>query len=216
MDKPVDNKRLRSTAGQLEKPSREEAEAAVRTLIRWTGDDPDREGLRATPSRVVRAYEEWFAGYAADPRDYLKRTFEETGGYDEVVVLRDIRFESHCEHHIAPIIGRVHIGYLPRNRVVGISKLARLVDVFAKRLQIQEKMTAEIASCLDTVLKPHGVAVVTEATHQCMTTRGIHKTGVSMVTSRMLGVFRDHAETRQEFLAAIGIRSLSNNVSGAV
>jgi GTP cyclohydrolase IA len=216
MDKVVDNKRLRSAAaGQEEKPSREEAEAAVRTLIRWAGDDPDREGLRATPARVVRAYEEWFSGYTADPREYLKRTFEETGGYDEVVVLRDIRFESHCEHHIAPIIGRVHVGYLPRNRVVGISKLARLVEVFAKRLQIQEKMTAEIASCLDVVLKPHGVAVVTEATHQCMTTRGVHKTGVSMVTSRMLGVFRDHAETRQEFLAAIGMRGLVNGGSGA-
>jgi GTP cyclohydrolase I len=175
-------------------------------LIRWAGDDPGREGLRATPGRVVRAYEEWFSGYNDDPREYLKRTFEETGGYDEVVVLRDIRFESHCEHHIAPIIGRVHIGYIPRNRVVGISKLARLVEVYARRLQIQEKMTAEIAACLDAVLKPHGVAVVTEATHQCMTTRGVHKPGVTMVTSRMLGVFRDHAETRQEFLSAIGMR----------
>jgi len=218
MDKMVNNKRSRGRpAGDsaLTKPSREEAEAAVRTLIRWAGDDPDREGLLATPSRVVRAYEEWFAGYNDDPREYLKRTFEETGGYDEVVVLRDIRFESHCEHHIAPIIGRVHVGYLPRNRVVGISKLARLVEVFARRLQIQEKMTAEIASCLDTVLKPHGVAVVTEATHQCMTTRGVHKTGVSMVTSRMLGVFRDHAETRQEFLSAIGVRNLHNVANGA-
>jgi len=218
MDKAVDNKRLReretATAEQA-KPSRAEAEAAVRTLIRWAGDDPDREGLRATPSRVVRAYEEWFSGYADDPGEYLKRTFEETGGYDEVVVLRDIRFESHCEHHIAPIIGRVHIGYLPRNRVVGISKLARLVEVFAKRLQIQEKMTAEIASCLDTILNPYGVAVVTEATHQCMTTRGVHKTGVSMVTSRMIGVFRDHAETRQEFLAAIGMRGAANVVNGS-
>jgi GTP cyclohydrolase IA len=218
MDKMVNNKRARGrSAGPtvLTKPSREEAEAAVRTLIRWAGDDPDREGLLATPSRVVRAYEEWFSGYNADPSDYLKRTFEETGGYDEVVVLRDIRFESHCEHHIAPIIGRVHVGYLPRNRVVGISKLARLVEVFAKRLQIQEKMTAEIASCLDAVLKPHGVAVVAEATHQCMTTRGVHKTGVSMVTSRMLGVFRDHAETRQEFLAAIGIRGVAHSGNGA-
>src|SRR6478609_350000 len=188
------------------RPSRTEAEAAVRTLIRWAGEDPDREGLSATPARVTRAYEEWFAGYAEDPKILLQRTFEEVGGYDEVVVLRDISFESHCEHHMAPIVGRVHVGYLPRNRVVGISKLARLVEVYAKRLQIQEKMTAEIATCLDEVLKPHGVAVVTEATHQCMTTRGIHKTGVSMVTSRMLGVFRDHAETRQEFLAAIGMR----------
>jgi len=209
MDKPVANKterRKAPAASRVARPSRAEAEAAVRTLIRWAGDDPEREGLLATPARVVRAYEEWFAGYNDNPRDYLKRTFEETGGYDEVVVLRDIRFESHCEHHLAPIIGRVHIGYLPRNRVVGISKLARLVEVYARRLQIQEKMTAEIASCLDAVLKPHGVAVVTEATHQCMTTRGIHKPGVTMVTSRMLGVFRDHAETRQEFLAAIGMR----------
>lgn len=218
MDKMVNNKRSRGrTASESvpARPSREEAEAAVRTLIQWTGDDPDREGLLATPSRVVRAYEEWFAGYNDDPREYLKRTFEETGGYDEVVVLRDIRFESHCEHHMAPIIGRVHIGYLPRNRVVGISKLARLVEVYARRLQIQEKMTAEIASCLDAVLKPHGVAVVTEATHQCMTTRGVHKTGVSMVTSRMLGVFRDHAETRQEFLSAIGIHSTHSVANGA-
>ena len=218
MDKMVINKRSRGRPAEdlaATKPSRAEAEAAVRTLIRWAGDDPDREGLLATPSRVVRAYEEWFSGYNDDPREYLKRTFEETGGYDEVVVLRDIRFESHCEHHIAPIIGRVHIGYLPRNRVVGISKLARLVEVFARRLQIQEKMTAEIASCLDAVLKPHGVAVVTEATHQCMTTRGVHKTGVSMVTSRMLGVFRDHAETRQEFLSAIGIHGTHSVANGA-
>jgi GTP cyclohydrolase I len=217
MDKLVNSKRSREGSGGpsgVVRPSREEAEAAVRTLIRWAGDDPDREGLRATPGRVVRAYEEWFAGYKDHPRDYLKRTFEETGGYDEVVVLRDIRFESHCEHHMTPIIGRVHIGYLPRNRVVGISKLARLVEVFAKRLQIQEKMTAEIASCLEAVLKPHGVAVVAEATHQCMTTRGIHKPGVSMVTSRMLGVFRDHAETRQEFLAAIGMRGGGSVVNG--
>jgi GTP cyclohydrolase IA len=209
MDKPVGNKTARgrvSAPSRAERPSRAEAEAAVRTLIRWAGDDPEREGLLATPGRVVRAYEEWFAGYNDNPRDYLKRTFEETGGYDEVVVLRDIRFESHCEHHMAPIIGRVHIGYLPRNRVVGISKLARLVEVYARRLQIQEKMTSEIATCLDSVLKPHGVAVVTEATHQCMTTRGVHKPGVTMVTSRMLGVFRDHAETRQEFLSAIGMR----------
>jgi GTP cyclohydrolase IA len=206
MDKPVSSKSSAAQSADSAPVTREEAEAAVRTLIRWAGDDPDREGLKATPSRVVRAYEEWFAGYKDHPADYLGRTFEETAGYDEVVVLRDIRFESHCEHHMCPVIGKVHIGYLPRNRVVGISKLARLVDVYAKRLQIQEKMTAEIATCLDEVLKPHGVAVVAEATHQCMTTRGIHKTGVSMVTSRMLGVFRDHAETRQEFLAAIGIR----------
>ena len=218
MDKVVNDKRTggksSSDAAQSARPTREEAEAAVRTLIRWAGDDPDREGLLATPARVVRAYEEWFSGYKDQPRDFLKRTFEETGGYDEVVVLRDIRFESHCEHHLAPIIGRVHIGYLPRNRVVGISKLARLVEVYSRRLQIQEKMTAEIASCLDSVLKPHGVAVVTEATHQCMTTRGVHKTGVTMVTSRMLGVFRDNAETRQEFLAAIGMRGGHVNGNG--
>lgn len=215
MDEALDEKSGRAAAAsELERPSRAEAEAAVRTLIRWAGDDPAREGLRATPARVVRAYEEWFSGYAEDPRDYLKRTFEETGGYDEVVVLRDIRFESHCEHHIAPIIGRIHIGYLPRNRVVGISKLARLVEVYARRLQIQEKLTAEIASCLDTVLNPYGVAVVAEATHQCMTTRGVHKPGVSMVTSRMLGVFRDHAETRQEFLTAIGMRGAIHVANG--
>jgi GTP cyclohydrolase IA len=217
MDKAVSSKHARSKpveAAETGRPERAEAEAAVRTLIRWAGDDPDREGLRATPARVVRAFEEWFSGYNDDPSEYLKRTFEETGGYDEVVVLRDIRFESHCEHHLAPIIGRVHIGYLPHNRVVGISKLARLVEVYARRLQIQEKMTAEIAACLDHVLKPHGVAVVTEATHQCMTTRGVHKPGVSMVTSRMLGVFRDHAETRQEFLAAIGMRGAINVANG--
>jgi len=214
MDNIVNAKRTRAKGAAVEKPTREEAEDAVRTLIRWAGDDPGREGLRATPGRVVRAYEEWFSGYNDDPNAYLKRTFEETGGYDEVVVLRDIRFESHCEHHMAPVIGRVHIGYLPRNRVVGISKLARLVEVYARRLQIQEKMTAEIASCLDSVLKPHGVAVVTEATHQCMTTRGVHKPGVTMVTSRMLGVFRDNAETRQEFLAAIGMRGAISLANG--
>ena len=220
MDKVASSKNARTKnsgikSGGSARPTRADAEGAIRTLIRWAGDDPDREGLRATPARVARAYEEWFSGYNDDPREYLKRTFEETGGYDEVVVLRDIRFESHCEHHIAPIIGRVHIGYLPRNRVVGISKLARLVEVFARRLQIQEKMTAEIAACLDAVLKPHGVAVVTEGTHQCMTTRGVHKTGVTMVTSRMLGGFRDHAETRQEFLSAIGMRGGISVVNGA-
>jgi len=218
MDKALGSKRSRQKAAAPPKPvrpAREQAEAAVRTLIQWAGDDPDREGLRATPSRVVRAYEEWFSGYKDDPREYLKRTFEETGGYDEVVVLRDIRFESHCEHHLAPVIGRVHIGYLPRNRVVGISKLVRLVEVYARRLQIQEKMTAEIASCLDAVLKPHGVAVVTEGTHQCMTTRGVHKPGVTMVTSRMVGVFRTNAETRQEFLAAIGMRGAIHTANGA-
>jgi len=179
----------------------------VRTLIRWAGDDPDREGLLSTPSRVVRAYEEWFGGYDEDPRDYLKRTFEEVAGYDEIVLLRDVRFVSHCEHHMAPIIGRVHIAYLPRNRVVGISKLIRLVDAYAKRLQVQEKLTAEIASCLDSVLKPHGVAVVVEGAHECMTTRGVRRADVTMVTSRMLGVFRTQPQTRAEFLAAIDLRS---------
>src|SRR5271169_1694332 len=217
MDKALTTKRSGTKSSGADRPARvtrEEAEQAVRTLIRWSGDDPDREGLRATPSRVVRAYEEWFAGYKDHPSDYLMRTFEETGGYDEVVVLRDIRFESHCEHHMCPVIGKVHIGYLPRNRVVGISKLARLVEVYARRLQIQEKMTAEIASCLETVLKPHGVAVVTEATHQCMTTRGVHKPGVTMVTSRMLGVFRNNAETRQEFLSAVGMRGAIHGGNG--
>jgi GTP cyclohydrolase IA len=194
-------------AATLIKPSRAQAEAAVRTLIQWAGDDPDREGLAATPARVVAAYEEWYSGYGQNPRDYLQRTFDEVGGYDEIVLLRNIRFESHCEHHMAPVLGRVHVGYLPRNRVVGISKLARLVDVYAKRLQTQEKMTAEIAGCLEVVLKPYGVAVVVEAAHQCMTTRGVHKTDVSMVTSRMLGAFRDQAQTRQEFLSALGLRT---------
>ncbi len=193
-------------AKAAKRPLRTEAEAAVRVLIRWAGDDPEREGLAATPARVASAYEEWFSGYGQNPRDYLQRTFDEVGGYDEIVLLRNIRFESHCEHHMAPILGRVHIGYLPRKRVVGISKLARLVDVYAKRLQTQEKMTAEIAGCLDAVLKPFGVAVVVEAAHQCMTTRGVHKNDVTMVTSRMLGAFRDQPQTRQEFLSAIGMR----------
>jgi len=199
-------KRRTPANAKLVKPSRAEAEAAVRTLIRWAGDDPDREGLLATPARVIAAYEEWYSGYGQNPRDYLQRTFEEVGGYDEIVLLRNIRFESHCEHHMAPVLGRVHVGYLPRNRVVGISKLARLVDVYAKRMQTQEKMTAEIAGCLEAVLKPFGVAVIVEAAHQCMTTRGVHKTDVTMVTSRMLGAFRDQAQTRQEFLAALGLR----------
>jgi len=200
-------RRLKSSVhGKNERPSRSTAEDAVRTLIRWAGDDPAREGLRGTPARVVRAYEEWFAGYFEDPRDYLQRTFEEVAGYDEMVLLRDIRFESHCEHHMAPIIGRVHIGYLPRKRVVGISKLVRLVDVYAKRMQVQEKMTAEIAACLDSVLKPSGVGVVVEGAHECMTTRGVHRPDVTMVTSRMLGVFRTNFKTRQEFLAAIKLK----------
>jgi GTP cyclohydrolase IA len=186
------------------RPSREEAEDAVRTLIRWAGDDPAREGLKNTPGRVVRAYEEYFAGYATDPAELLGRTFQETNGYDEMVVLRDIRFESHCEHHLAPIIGKVHVAYLPNRRVIGISKLARLVEVFAKRLQIQEKMTAQIANTLNNALKPKGVAVVIEAAHQCITTRGVHKPGVAMVTSHMLGAFRNNPSTRREFLAMIG------------
>src|SRR3954463_13134561 len=183
------------------KPSRAEVEAAVRTIIRWTGEDPDRDGLRETPARVTRSFEECFSGYGQDPVDILEKTFEEIEGYDEMIVLRDVRFESHCEHHIAPIIGKVHIAYLPDKRVIGISKLARLVDVFAKRLQIQEKMTAQIANTLSEVLLPKGVAVVIEAQHQCMTTRGIHKSGVAMVTSRMLGDFRDNQSTRREFLS---------------
>ena len=184
--------------------SREQAEAAVRTLLRWAGDDPSREGLLDTPKRVAEAYRDWFSGYATDPADYLRRTFEEVAGYDEMIVLRDIEFESHCEHHMAPIIGKAHVGYLPDRRVVGISKLARVVDIFARRLQIQEKMTAEIATTILAALQPRGVAVVVEATHECMTTRGIHRPGVSMVTSQMLGVFRDDASTRREFLALIG------------
>lgn len=190
-------------AASSERPSRREAEQAVRTLIRWAGDDPAREGLQETPARVARAYEEWFAGYDEDPRTLLARCFEEIAGYDEMVLLRDIRFESHCEHHMAPIAGRAHIGYLPRQRVVGISKLARVVQVFAKRLQIQERLTAEIADALDAALMPRGVAVVIEGTHGCMTSRGVHSHGVSMVTSRMLGAFREQAETRQEFLSAL-------------
>jgi len=186
------------------RPSRAEAERAVRTLIEWAGDDPDREGVKGTPARVAKAFEEYFSGYGVDPVELLQRTFEETDGYDEMVVLRDIRFESHCEHHLAPIIGKAHVAYLPQKRVVGISKLARLVEVYARRLQIQEKMTAQIANTLDEVLEPKGVAVVIEAAHQCMTTRGVHKPGVAMVTSRMLGAFRTDPSTRREFLAIIG------------
>jgi GTP cyclohydrolase I len=196
-----------SLATGLTRPSREEAEAAVRTLIRWAGDDPKREGLLGTPDRVVRSYEEYYSGYDEDPAEVLKRTFEEVEGYDEIVALRDIRLESHCEHHMVPIIGKVHVGYLPDKRVVGISKLARLVDAYAHRLQIQEKLTAQIANTLQEVLQPKGVAVVIEASHQCMTTRGVHKSGVDMVTSRMLGAFRDNGETRREFLAMIGLNS---------
>ncbi len=195
---------LKSVVTKRARPTREAAQEAVRTLIEWAGDDPMREGLLGTPERVVRAYEEWFAGYNEDPVELLKRTFEETEGYDEMVVLRDVRFESVCEHHIAPILGTVHVAYLPAKRVVGISKLARVIDVYAKRMQIQEKMTAQIANTIEEVLQPKGVAVVVQAQHQCMSTRGVHKTGVSMVTSRMLGAFRDNEATRREFLAIVG------------
>ncbi len=187
----------------LARPSRDEAEEAVRTLLRWAGEDPVREGLLDTPARVTRAYEEYYKGYAIDPVALLKRTFEETDGYDEIVLLRDIRFESCCEHHMAPIIGRAHVAYLPHHRVVGISKLARVVDAYARRLQIQEKMTAQIANTIAEVLQPLGVAVVIEATHQCMTTRGVHKPGTSLITSRMLGAFRTNPATRAEFLAMV-------------
>jgi GTP cyclohydrolase I len=190
--------------------SRAAAEEAVRVLLRWAGDDPDREGLVETPKRVVEAYRDWFSGYQLDPRSFMLRTFEEVAGYDEMVVLRDIPFESHCEHHMAPIIGRAHVGYLPTNKVVGISKLARVVDGYARRLQVQEKLTAEIASCIDEVLRPRGVGVVIDATHECMTTRGIHKRGVSMVTSKMLGSFREDPATRSEFLKFIDISEQRN------
>jgi GTP cyclohydrolase I len=190
----------------VERPSRAEAEEAVRILLRWAGDDPEREGLRDTPGRVARAYREWFRGYDEDPREYLGRMFEEVAGYDEMVVLRDIPFESYCEHHLAPIIGRAHVGYLPTDRVVGISKLARVVDGYAKRLQVQEKMTAQIANAIEETLRPRGVAVVVEGEHHCMTTRGVCKKGVTMTTSTMRGLFRKNGDTRREFLAMIGSR----------
>jgi len=195
---------LSETVRPEARPSRAEAEAAVRTLLLWAGDDPEREGLQDTPARVARAYEEFFSGYAEDPVALLARSFEETDGYDEMVVLRDIRLESHCEHHMVPIIGRAHVAYLPAGRVVGISKLARVVEAYARRLQIQEKLTAQIANSIEAVLQPRGVAVVIEAGHQCMTTRGVHKPGVSMITSRMLGEFRTDAALRREFLAMVG------------
>jgi GTP cyclohydrolase IA len=188
----------------MTRPTREEAEKAVHTLLRWAGDDPAREGLKDTPARVAKAFEDWFSGYGQDPEAYLARTFEEIEGYDDMVILKDIRFESHCEHHLAPIIGRAHVGYLPANRVVGISKLARVVEAYARRLQVQEKMNAQIANTIEKVLKPKGVAVVIEAGHQCMTTRGVHKTSVTMVTSTMLGHFRSNSDTRREFLDIIG------------
>ncbi len=195
---------------QSERPSREQAEAAVRTLLQWAGDDPAREGLIDTPARVARAFEDWFSGYNQDPEEYMRRTFEEVEGYDDMIVLKDIRFESHCEHHLAPIIGRAHVGYLPNNKVVGISKLARVVEAYARRLQVQEKLNAQIAHTIQKILEPKGVAVVIEAAHQCMTTRGVHKTGVNMVTSTMLGDFRSNEITRREFLAVIGNPSSSH------
>lgn len=186
------------------RPSRAEVEAAVRTIIRWTGDDPDREGLQDTPARLTRAFEEYFGGYAQDPAEFLARTFEEVGGYDEMILLRGICFESHCEHHMAPVIGQAWVGYVPNGRVVGISKLARVVDVFARRLQVQEKLTAQIADAIDDILKPKGVAVVIKASHHCMTTtRGVHKPDTDLITSRMIGCFKDNAQMRQEFLMAV-------------
>jgi len=197
----LEARRTRKSGGL--KPSRAEAEEAVRTLLRWAGDDPTREGLLGTPDRVARAYKEFFSGYDVDPVDFLKRTFSEIDGYDELIVLRDIRFESHCEHHLAPIIGRAHIGYLPNKRVVGISKLARVLEAYARRLQIQEKLTAQVAKTIQEVLQPRGVGVIIDAAHQCMTTRGVHKPGMSMVTSHMLGSFRTDPSTRREFLAIV-------------
>ena len=197
-------KKITKSVRKPKRPSRKQAEEAVHTLLLWAGEDPSREGLRDTPRRVAQAYEEWFGGYKVDPVRYLQRTFEEVDGYDEMIVLRDITFESHCEHHMAPIIGKAHVGYLPNNKVVGISKLARVVEAFARRFQVQEKMTAQIANCIQDVLNPKGVGVVIDASHQCMTTRGIHKSDVSMVTSQMLGSFRKDARTRDEFLRMIG------------
>lgn len=194
----------KKTSRSIPRPTRKQAEDAITVLLRWAGEDPTREGLVDTPRRVAKAYEDWFSGYNSDPVSFLQRTFEEVEGYDEMIVLRDITFESHCEHHMAPIIGRAHVGYLPNNKVVGISKLARVVDSFARRFQVQEKMTAQIAQCIENVLKPKGVGVVIDAVHQCMTTRGIHKSAVSMVTSQMLGTFRKDARTRAEFLRMIG------------
>lgn len=191
----------------IARPTQAEVEEAVRTLIRWANDDPAREGLRDTPARVARSYQEMFAGYEVDPIGLLERTFEDVDGYDEIVLLRDIRIESHCEHHMVPIIGKCHIGYMPRNRVVGISKLARVADAFARRLQIQERLTVQIADAIEHVLQPRGVAVVIEAGHQCMSTRGVHKAGVSMVTSRMTGCFRDDPSTRRELLSMIASRA---------
>jgi len=197
----------KKTNPKSRRPTRTDAEEAIRTLLLWAGEDPGREGLRDTPRRVAAAYEDWFSGYRENPVQYLERTFEEVEGYDEMIVLRDIEFESHCEHHMAPIIGKAHVGYLPNDKVVGISKLARVVEAFARRFQVQEKMTAQIAHCIQDVLKPKGVGVIVTAVHQCMTTRGVHKPGVSMVTSQMLGLFRKDARTRAEFLRIVHIES---------
>ncbi len=196
---------MSDTSNKPAKPSRTEAESAVRTLLAWAGEDPAREGLLDTPRRVVDAYGDWYSGYNDDPHEYMQRTFKEVGGYDEMIVLRDIEFESHCEHHMAPIIGRAHVGYLPDGKVVGISKLARVVEAYARRFQVQEKLTAQIAGCIQDVLQPLGVGVVIEGAHECMTTRGIHKRGVSMITSKMLGTFREDARTRAEFLRFIEV-----------
>ena len=193
--------RIRAPHDTADRPDRAEVEAALRTIIRWTGDDPDRDGLQETPARVARAFEEFFSGYAQDPVEILQKTFEEIEGYDEMIALRGIRFESHCEHHMAPIIGQAWVAYVPNGRVVGISKLARVVELYARRLQIQEKMTAQIANTINEVLKPQGVGVIIKASHHCMTTRGVHKPGSDLVTSRMLGCFRDNPATRQEFLS---------------
>lgn len=193
--------RVRSSYTMPERPERADVEAALRTIIRWIGDDPERDGLTETPTRVVRAFEDFFVGYTQNPVEILQKTFEEIEGYDEMIVLRGIRFESHCEHHLALIVGQAWVAYVPSGRVVGISKLARLVEVYAKRLQIQEKMTAQIANTINDVLKPQGVGVIIKASHHCMTTRGVHKPESDLVTSRMLGCFRDNPLTRQEFLS---------------
>ena len=195
--------RVRTFRTEIERPERADVESAFRTIIRWTGDDPERDGLIETPARVARAFEEFFSGYSQDPAAILQKTFEEIDGYDEMIILRGIRFESHCEHHMAPIIGQAWVAYVPSGRVVGISKLARVVEVYAKRLQIQKKMTAQIANTINDVLKPQGVGVIIKAKHHCMTTRGIHKPDTDLVTSRMLGCFRDNPLTRQEFLTMV-------------
>ncbi|MEC7834797.1 MAG: GTP cyclohydrolase I FolE [Pseudomonadota bacterium] len=199
--------RIKKDEGEKRQPTREQAKNAVKTLLLWAGDNPDREGLKGTPDRLIDSYQEYFSGYKKDPKDFLSRTFRETEGYDEMIALTDITFESHCEHHIAPIIGKAHVGYIPKTKVVGISKIARVVEVFAKRLQIQEKLTTQIANAINEVLNPKGVGVIIEASHQCMTTRGIHKTGVLMVTSKMTGLFKENASTRKEFLDLVGIRA---------